>query len=58
MPVSSRLVIDDIEGIRYAVLAGLGLGILPMFMAGTDIRAGELKPLLQQYQVVGDLGLR
>lgn len=57
VPVPARLVIDDIEGIRYAVLSGLGLGILPTFMAGADIRAGELKPVLQQYRVVGDLGI-
>lgn len=55
--VPSRLVIDDIEGIRYAVVSGLGLGILPTFMASADVRAGALAPVLQQYQVVGNLGI-
>lgn len=36
--------------IRDAVLAGLGLGVLPTFIAGADLRAGSLRAVLRDYR--------
>jgi DNA-binding transcriptional LysR family regulator len=34
------------------VAAGLGIGILPIYMAGEALQQGQLIPLLRQYQFV------
>jgi DNA-binding transcriptional LysR family regulator len=43
---------DDMEGVCAAVTAGLGIGILPVYIAGDALRQGQLVPLLRQYRVV------
>ncbi|HXH64995.1 MAG TPA: LysR family transcriptional regulator [Mariprofundaceae bacterium] len=50
--VSGTFATDEMDAVRTAVIAGLGIGILPAYMAGDDLRKGELVPLLRQYQVV------
>jgi DNA-binding transcriptional LysR family regulator len=40
------------DAVREAVFAGLGIGILPVYMAGDALREGRLVPLLRQYHVV------
>ena len=52
VPVSGVLETDEMDAVREAVLAGLGIGILPVYMAGDALREGRLVPLLRQYQVV------
>lgn len=36
--------------VRDAVVAGLGLAVLPTFISGPDLRAGALVPLLPEYR--------
>lgn len=43
---------DEMDAVHAATLAGLGIGILPVYMAGDALREGRLVPLLRQYQVV------
>lgn len=43
---------DEMDAVRAAVVAGLGIGILPVYMAGDALQEGRLVPLLRQFQVV------
>ena len=43
---------DEMDVVRAAVAAGLGIGILPVYMAGDALQQGQLVPLLRQFQVV------
>jgi DNA-binding transcriptional LysR family regulator len=52
VPVSGVFETDEMDAVRAAVIAGLGIGILPMYMVGDALQRGELVPLLRQYQVV------
>ncbi|MAG30716.1 MAG: LysR family transcriptional regulator [Deltaproteobacteria bacterium] len=37
---------DNGDALRHAALAGIGLGYLPTFLIGEDVRSGELVPVL------------
>ncbi|MGA8007402.1 MAG: LysR family transcriptional regulator [Burkholderiales bacterium] len=50
--VAGVLETDDMEAVHAGVIAGLGIGILPLYMAGDALREGRLVALLRQYQVV------
>ena len=52
VPVAGVLETDDIDAVRSAVVAGLGIGILPVYMVGDALQQKELVPLLRQFQVV------
>lgn len=52
VPVSGVLETDEMDAVRAAVFAGLGIGILPAYMVGDALREARLVPLLRQYQVV------
>jgi DNA-binding transcriptional LysR family regulator len=41
---------DDMEVARAAVIAGLGIGVLPIYMVGDALRQGQLVPLLRQFR--------
>jgi len=43
---------DEIDVVRAAVAAGLGIGILPVYMVGDALRQRQLVPLLRQFRVV------
>src|SRR5512140_403895 len=43
---------DDMDAVFAAVAAGMGIGILPLYMAGDALRQGQLVPLLRQFQVL------
>ncbi|MGA8049377.1 MAG: LysR family transcriptional regulator [Burkholderiales bacterium] len=43
---------DEMDAVRAAIAAGLGIGILPVYMAGDALRQGQLVPLLRQFRVV------
>jgi DNA-binding transcriptional LysR family regulator len=50
--VAGVLETDEMEAVRAAVAAGLGIGILPLYMAGDALRQGQLVPVLREYRVV------
>lgn len=52
VPVTGVLETDDMDAVRSAVVAGLGIGILPVYMVGDALQQRELVPLLRQFQVV------
>jgi DNA-binding transcriptional LysR family regulator len=52
LQVNGVLETDEMEAVLAAVTAGLGIGILPLYMAGDALRQGRLVPLLRQYRVV------
>jgi len=52
VPVAGGFETDEMDVVRAAVAAGLGLGVLPVYMVGEELRQGKLVPLLRQYQVV------
>ena len=43
---------DEMDVVRAAVVAGLGIGILPVYMVGDALQQGQLVPLLREFQVV------
>jgi DNA-binding transcriptional LysR family regulator len=43
---------DEMDVVRAAVAAGMGIGILPLYMVGDALQQGQLVPLLRQFQVV------
>jgi DNA-binding transcriptional LysR family regulator len=43
---------DEMDLVHAAVAAGLGIGILPVYMVGDALQQGRLVPLLRQFQVV------
>jgi DNA-binding transcriptional LysR family regulator len=52
VPVTGALETDDMEAVRSAVVAGLGIGILPAYMVGDALQQKQLVPLLRQFRVV------
>ena len=44
---------DDMETVRAAILAGLGIGLLPTHVAGADLQRRELVPVLRPYDAGG-----
>ncbi|RYF67761.1 MAG: LysR family transcriptional regulator [Comamonadaceae bacterium] len=56
VPVSGPLRANNSEVLREAVLAGLGVGLLPDFSAAGHLGARELAPLLPQWRPLGFFG--
>jgi DNA-binding transcriptional LysR family regulator len=50
--VTSMFETDEMDAVRAAVTAGLGIGILPIYMVGDALQQGQLIPLLREFQVV------
>lgn len=48
--VTGRFHVNSTEGVREAVLAGLGIGLVPLFHFGHEIDDGTLRLLLKDYQ--------
>jgi len=48
--VDGPLETDDMDAVRAAVVAGLGIGILPTYMVSDAIGRGELVPVLPAYR--------
>ena len=53
LPAPSTLVCNNMEAMREACIAGLGIAYMPDFLARDALRSGALSPVLAQY---GDLG--
>lgn len=49
--VASRVACQDHLFLKDAVLAGLGIGLLPSYVVDTELRQGALKSLLQSYRL-------
>lgn len=52
MQVAGSFETDEMDVVRAAVAAGLGIGVLPVYMVGDALRQGSLVPLLREYRVV------
>ena len=57
VPVAGVLETDEMEVVRAAVIAGLGIAVLPAYMVGDDLQQGQLVPLLRQFQVAPESGI-
>lgn len=49
VPVGGRLRVDSAEALRRAVLAGMGIALLPAVLVDADIEAGRLVHVLPDY---------
>lgn len=52
VPAAGVFETDEMEAVRAAVAAGLGIGILPLYMVGDALQQGQLVPLLREFEVV------
>jgi DNA-binding transcriptional LysR family regulator len=52
VPVAGMFETDDMDAVHAAVIADLGVGILPVYMVGDALRKKQLIPLLRTYQVL------
>lgn len=52
VPVTGVLETDEMDAVRAAVLGGLGIGVLPLYMTGDAFRQRRLVPVLRPYRVV------
>ena len=52
VPVTGVFETDEMDVVRAAVAAGIGIGILPLYIAGEALQQGLLVPLLREFQVV------
>ena len=52
VPVTGVLETDEMDAVHSAVIAGLGIGILPLYMVGDALQQKQLVPLLREFQVV------
>jgi len=50
VPVSGSMIVNSTPALRQAVLAGMGVSMLPDVLISEDIASGKLVPLLQDYQ--------
>lgn len=55
--MDAALETDDMDAAFAAIVAGLGIGILPAYMAGDALRDGRLIPLLQPVQASAESGI-
>ena len=53
----TRFETDDMDAAHSAVRFGLGLGVLPLYIAAEDLRLGRLVPLLLEHRVLPDVGI-
>jgi len=49
--VTGNYKVNNSEALLEAILQGVGIGRLPTFVAGPDIKAGKLVPLFEEYQM-------
>jgi DNA-binding transcriptional LysR family regulator len=50
--IAGVLETDEMDAVRAAVVAGVGIGILPIYMVGDALQQGQLVPLLREFQVL------
>jgi DNA-binding transcriptional LysR family regulator len=52
VPVSGAFETDEVDAVRAAVVAGLGISPLPVYMVADALRDGQLLPLLRRFQLL------
>ena len=52
--IRGPLVIDETDGVFSALIAGLGIGIVPLYMAADALREGRLVHVLPDYELVNE----
>ncbi len=52
VPVSDVFETDEMDVVHASVVAGFGIGILPLHVAHEDLRRGRLVPLLRRFEIV------
>ena len=52
--IRGPLVIDETEGVFTALIAGMGIGIVPLYMAADALREGRLVHVLPDYELVNE----
>lgn len=52
LAMSARFESDDPVVVHEAVLAGMGIGLLPAYVAADDLRRGRLIPLLRDFRLL------
>lgn len=53
VPVRGNLLVNNVEAIRVAALAGGGIAVLPRYVVESDIARGELVALLDDHEPLG-----
>jgi DNA-binding transcriptional LysR family regulator len=43
---------DEMDAVRAAVIAGLGISPLPVYMVADALRQGQLVPMLRKFQIL------
>lgn len=54
--VKGNFQVNSSEAVREALLIGLGIGLVPTFAVGQDLKSGELQSVLERYQPQGGFG--
>lgn len=54
--VAGNFTVNNSEAIREAVLRGLGVGLLPTFTVGGDLREKRLRQVVADYEALGTFG--
>jgi DNA-binding transcriptional LysR family regulator len=49
VPVSGNFIVDNVIALRSALLAGLGVAVMPQSIVSLDLKRGRLVPLLKAY---------
>lgn len=52
VPVNGALETDEVDAVRAAVVAGIGISPLPVYMVADALRDGQLLPLLREFEPV------
>lgn len=47
--VKGNYQVNNSEALKESLIQGLGIGRLPTFVAGTDLKTGKLQPILNEY---------
>jgi DNA-binding transcriptional LysR family regulator len=55
--IDGPLETDDMDAAHAAVMAGLGVGILPAYMVGDAVARGELVPLLRHHRLATETAI-
>jgi DNA-binding transcriptional LysR family regulator len=51
--ITGRFSANNGDALRLAAIAGTGLALQPTFIVGNDIRAGRLRPVLENFSIKG-----